>query len=124
MLIPVNSDTCLTVFISPPFLFIVNRYATRESRCFFYFITNSIKPPLFLQMRNDADNVSTTYAISHYIFEIFTPFSFNLYSNFTPFKKTVTIFCGILRYLFFEEKCLQTLIFCEPFNISKHFILL
>ena len=65
--------------------FIVNRYATKESRCFFYFITNSIKLPLILQIRNDADNVSTTYAISHYIFEIFTPFSFNLYSNFTPF---------------------------------------
>ena len=41
--------------------------------------------PLILQIRNDADNVSTTYAISHYIFEIFTPFSFNLYSKFTPF---------------------------------------
>ena len=39
----------------------------------------------FLIFKNGVDNVPTTYAISHYIFEIFTPFSFNLYSNFTPF---------------------------------------
>ena len=46
--IPVSSDTSFTVFIGPPFHFIVNRYVTGESRCFFYFITNSIKlPPTF-----------------------------------------------------------------------------
>lgn len=56
--------------------------------------------------KNDADNVFTTYAISNYNFEIFTPFSFNFYSKFTPFKKSITIFYGILRYLFFAEKCL------------------
>lgn len=35
--------------------------------------------------KNDADTVSTTYAIFPYIFDIFTPFSFNFYSKFTPF---------------------------------------
>ena len=40
---------------------------------------------IFLIFKNDVDNVTTTYAISHYIFEIFTPFSFNFYSKFTPF---------------------------------------
>lgn len=33
MLIPVNSDTSFTVFIAPPFPFIVNHYVTGESRC-------------------------------------------------------------------------------------------
>ena len=104
MLIPVNSDTSLTVFISPPFPFIVNRYATRESRCFFYFITNSIKPPLLLQMRNDADNVFTTYAISHHTLKYLLHFL----STFTP---NLLHFKNPLRYF---------VVFYDTFSLKKN----